>query len=47
MGFKKSDKDKEFVCRQCSTYLDQNDLIDGGCPNCKNDEDVFMNSEDG
>ena len=43
MGFFKPDKDKEFNCRQCSTYLDSTELVDGKCPNCKTDEDLFMN----
>lgn len=38
---------KEFICRQCNTFLNTEDLEDGKCPNCKNDEDVFINdSED-
>ena len=45
MGFK-DNKEKEFVCRQCNTYLDTNELEDGKCPNCKNDEDIFINNED-
>jgi rubrerythrin len=34
---------KEFICRQCVTFLDSEDLKDGNCPNCENDEDIFMN----
>jgi rubrerythrin len=34
---------KEFICRQCGTFLDSEDLINGNCPNCENDEDIFMN----
>jgi len=42
----KTDEDKEFVCRQCSTYLDSEDLEDGKCPNCKSDEDIFINEDE-
>ena len=44
---KKIDKsDKEFICKQCNTYLDQKDLVDGKCPNCETDEDLFINDKD-
>jgi Zn finger protein HypA/HybF involved in hydrogenase expression len=46
MGFAKDDKDKKFVCRQCNTFLDAEELVNGCCPNCKNDEDVFINEND-
>lgn len=39
-------KGKEFICRQCSTFLDASDLVDGNCPNCKSDEDIFVNEEE-
>lgn len=39
----KADKEKEFICRQCSTYLDSEELLDGKCPNCETDEDLFIN----
>ena len=41
----KDDKEKEFICRQCATFLDSNELIEGKCPNCLNDEDLFINEE--
>jgi rubrerythrin len=34
------DQNKEFVCRQCGLFLD---LKDGKYPNCKTDEDIFVN----
>jgi rubrerythrin len=40
----KEDKDREFECRQCGLFLDGEDLIDGKCPSCENDEDLFDNS---
>jgi len=43
MGLVKNDKDKEFVCRQCASYLDTHELIEGKCPDCNNDEDLFVN----
>ena len=46
MGFEKDDKDKEFICKQCSSFLDKKDLEDDKCPNCNTDEDLFMNDED-
>ena len=42
MGYK-DDTKKEFVCRQCMTFLDTEDLIDGKCPKCNTDESVFAN----
>ena len=45
MGYK-NDNNKEFICRQCSTFLDVDDLIDGKCPNCETDEDIFLNEDD-
>ena len=41
-----NNSDKEFICRQCSTYLNADDLIDGNCPNCENDEDIFINEDE-
>lgn len=37
------ERTKEFHCRQCSSFLDTHDLINGCCPNCENDEDLFIN----
>ena len=37
---------KEFHCRQCSLFLDSDELVDGNCPSCDNDEDVFLNEEE-
>lgn len=39
----KDKKTKEFVCRQCVTFLDTCDLKNGKCPNCKTDEYVYIN----
>lgn len=41
--FQKSNKEKDFYCRQCSNFLDAHELINGCCPECENDEDVFIN----
>jgi rubrerythrin len=41
MDFKEN-KGKELVCRQCNTYLSTDDLENGKCPNCENDEDIFI-----
>ena len=42
----KLDKDKEFICRKCVTFLDTEDLVDGKCPKCDTDEHVFLNELD-
>lgn len=42
----KDEKEKEFVCRQCAIFLDVNELKDGKCPECENDEDLFMNENE-
>jgi len=34
--------EKELHCRQCGTFLDNEDLVDGKCPNCGTDEDIFL-----
>ena len=39
------EQDKEFICKQCACFLDANELIEGQCPNCLNDEDVFINDK--
>lgn len=39
----KNKKDKEFICRQCGISLDAEELVEGNCPSCENDEDVFIN----
>ena len=44
--FNWNDKNKEFVCRRCSVFLNKEDLVDGKCPDCGSDEDIFIN-EDG
>jgi Zn finger protein HypA/HybF involved in hydrogenase expression len=44
MGFQIKDKsDKEFFCRQCETFLEQQELVWGKCPNCDTDENVYLN----
>lgn len=40
----KQDKDKDFNCRQCGAFLDKEELVDSKCPNCKTDEDLFINN---
>lgn len=42
----KEDTDKEFVCKECNTFLDQNELEDGNCPNCESDDNVFHNDDE-
>jgi Zn finger protein HypA/HybF involved in hydrogenase expression len=42
MAFKDETK-KEFVCRQCTTFLNSEDLKNGNCPNCESDEYIFSN----
>lgn len=42
-GFAKQDSEKEFICRQCETFLDQNELLDGKCPSCETDDYLFNN----
>lgn len=44
MAFK-DDKDKDFVCRACVTFLDQEELNEGECPNCESDESLFQNDD--
>jgi len=34
---------KEFVCKYCLLFLNQEDLEDGNCPNCESDEGIFIN----
>ena len=46
MGVFKDDLDKEFQCRQCSLFLDQNELKNGACPSCKTDEYLFLNIDE-
>lgn len=43
MGFQKDDKEKEFVCRECSKFLDWDELHNGNCPECESDENLFNN----
>ena len=45
MGYK-DDRNKELICRQCSLFLDSEDLVDGKCPECGNDEAIFLNCEE-
>ena len=42
MEFKNENK-KEFVCRRCLLFLNAEDFVDGKCPECGNDEDIFQN----
>lgn len=42
----KTDKEKELVCRQCPLFLDTEDLVEGKCPSCENDEDLFQNEDE-
>ena len=37
-------KDKEFQCRQCNSFLDSEELVDGKCPDCETDEELYQNS---
>jgi rubrerythrin len=46
MGFSKDYKDKEFICRQCNSFLDSGELIEGNCPDCETDEYLFHNDLD-
>lgn len=39
-------KDKELNCRQCGFFLNSDELENGKCPNCKTDEDLFLNEEE-
>ncbi len=39
----KNNKEKEFMCRQCGEFLDSEELVEGKCPNCETDEDIFIN----
>jgi Zn finger protein HypA/HybF involved in hydrogenase expression len=39
----KNEKEKEFVCRKCSIFLDSQELENGCCPSCETDSDVFLN----
>lgn len=39
----KEDNKKEFVCRQCYLFLDSEDFLDGACPECGSDENIFHN----
>jgi len=35
-------KEKEFICRDCNTFLDSKELKNGQCPHCGSDA-VFLN----
>jgi len=35
--------EKQFVCRKCSLFLDVEDLKDGKCPDCEEDDNLFEN----
>lgn len=39
----KNDVEKEFICRHCGLFLDKDELNKGNCPECKSDEDIFIN----
>jgi len=39
----KDETKKEFVCRQCTRFLDTEDLRNGMCPSCKTDDHIFHN----
>ena len=39
----KEETEKEFICRRCSKFLDTEDLVDGKCPYCETDEDIYLN----
>lgn len=39
----KEENEKELFCRQCAKFLDSQELVDGNCPSCMSDEDVFTN----
>lgn len=43
MSFLKEDKDKYFVCKMCNLFLDINELVNGKCPDCKSDDNLFHN----
>jgi len=42
MSYRNENK-KEFVCKQCGSFFDLEELDDGKCPDCGTDEDVFVN----
>lgn len=39
----KDETKKEFVCRACEKFLDSEELIDGKCPICNSNENIFNN----
>ena len=43
MAFEKDNKKKEFVCRNCGTFLDAKDLKNNKCPNCGEEDEIYMN----
>lgn len=36
-------EEKDYVCRKCSLFLDSEELNDGKCPQCDDDDCVFLN----
>ena len=34
---------KQFVCRSCAIFLDSEDLQEGKCPQCGEDDSIFEN----
>ena len=43
----KDETKKEWICRACLKFLDSEELVDGECPNCETDENIFLNDLNG
>ena len=39
----KNENEKEFFCKQCAIFYDAKELEDGKCPECKTDDELFIN----
>lgn len=42
----KEESEKEFICKQCSLFLDHHDLKNGCCPECGSDEEIYLNIQE-
>lgn len=41
----KEDNNKEFVCNECNSYLDNKELNNHNCPYCGSEE-IYINNND-
>lgn len=44
MSWKISDN-KDIVCRGCANFFNNQELIEGKCPICETDENLYLNEK--